>query len=148
MGERRGSLAGAFVGGVLYTCGGIDENEHILSSVERFDPAVGAWGVVASMTVPRAGCAAVAVRGKLWVAGGKSGVNHRLNLLEEFDPSIGHWQPLLPMELKRVGASVVTLHGICYVFGGSDGEAAINHTECYDLAADAWTPGPSLSEPR
>ena len=54
MGEARDGLAVTVLDGKLYAVGGLGgAGYNALSSVERYDPAVGAWEAVAPLTAAR-----------------------------------------------------------------------------------------------
>ena len=53
MGEERSRPGLAVLDGKLYAVGGFNGDDGNLSSVERYDPAVGAWEAVAPMATAR-----------------------------------------------------------------------------------------------
>eukprot|EP00929_Paragymnodinium_shiwhaense_P082126 TRINITY_DN43177_c0_g3_i1.p1 TRINITY_DN43177_c0_g3~~TRINITY_DN43177_c0_g3_i1.p1 ORF type:complete len:471 (-),score=102.27 TRINITY_DN43177_c0_g3_i1:251-1663(-) len=132
--EARASLAGGVVGRVLYVCGGLDEQDRPLSSVERFDPVVGSWGFAPAMNFPRASAAATSFRQALWVCGGKTGPDERVSSAECFDPQEGIWTLLTPMLSRRAGGAAAAARGRVYVFGGYDADSGVlRSAEVYDV---------------
>ena len=64
-------------------CGGYDENNVDLKSVERFDSRVGEWQNVASMLhSPRFYAAAASLNGEVYVAGGLNDYGTALETVE------------------------------------------------------------------
>merc|ERR1711938_293201 len=86
MATARESHAVAVLDGKLYTVGGRNDDGGRLSSVERYDPAVGAWEAVALMAAARSAPAVAALEGKLYAAGGYNGGDY-LNSVERYDPA-------------------------------------------------------------
>lgn len=75
--------------------------------------------------------------------------------VERLDASTNTWSEVAPMSMPREGALIATLaDGQVLVAGGAttteiEPEArALATTEIYDPAADSWTAGPDLLEPR
>lgn len=152
MAERRGWPAAGVLGGLLYVCGGRDEQREPLSSVERLNPsAPGGWEPLTSMAAQRAGAAAAAASGRLYVCGGAFG-SMMLSSAERFDPKAnggrGAWESLPSMAGHRAYVAVAGIAGQVYVFGGSDGAQCMNSTERLQPVADAWVLEQPMSERR
>ena len=75
MATGRSSLATAVAGGKIYVIGGEtaggDGGDYIVATTEAFDPLLGAWAEVASMSVARSHHAAAVIDGKIYVIGGQ-----------------------------------------------------------------------------
>ena len=75
-----------------------------LSSVERYDPAVGAWEAVAPMAAARSAPAVAALEGKLYAAGGSDNNGVRLSSVERYDPATNAWEAVTPMAAARAAS--------------------------------------------
>ena len=63
-----------------------------LCTVERLDPAVGAWELMAPMSVRRSDAAATTLGDRLYVFGGYvEPPPERLSVAEGFDPTLNTW---------------------------------------------------------
>ena len=99
--------------GKLYAVGGFNGDDGNLSSVERYDPAVGAWEAVAPMALARFGAGVAALEGKLYaVGGGVEGEDEDevdSNSVERFDPATNTWEEVSPMATARAFAVVLLM---------------------------------------
>lgn len=151
--ERRADSAGACLLGVMYVCGGTDDEQNVLRSVERFDEVVGDWGAGPPMLQPRGGaCAAVvgaARRPRLCVCGGKAGPQERLSSAECLDPLAGAWEAVAPLSVERAGAAAAAFAGSVYVFGGFCGAEVLHSVEMLAVdSAQEWVFLPPMSQGR
>ncbi|CAE7197451.1 FAD2 [Symbiodinium necroappetens] len=73
MAERRGWPAAVSLQGLLYVCGGRDEQREPLSSVERLNHPPSIWLPLPPLSSQRAGASAAACGGRLYVCGGAFG---------------------------------------------------------------------------
>ena len=71
------------------------------ASVERYDPAVGAWEAVAPMAAARADPAVAVLEGKLYAVGGLGADHHALSSVERYDPALDAWEAVVPMATAR-----------------------------------------------
>ena len=104
--------------GRLYVFGGLNAEEEILSSAERFDPERNIWEALLPMGAERKGAAAAAMGGRLYVFGGSNAQDYSLSSAERFDPERNLWEALPPMGSERAGASAAAMRGSLYIFGG------------------------------
>merc|ERR1712070_1075070 len=91
----------------LYVCGGCDGN-HMLNSVDRYDPAQGEWQRLPPMSHRRSGAGAVVLHGRMYVCGGEDGQG-TLNSVERFNPTSHEWETLPPMCRRRCLAAVAVV---------------------------------------
>ena len=89
----------AVLDGKLYAVGGFNGDDGNLSSVERYDPAVGAWEAVAPMALARFGAGVAALEGKLYALGGRveeddeaAELDRPANTVERYDPATNAWE--------------------------------------------------------
>jgi Galactose oxidase, central domain/Kelch motif len=117
----------------------------VLSSVEVYNAATGAWSAAASNLInARYGHTATLLpSGKVLVAGGASSASTRLSSAELYDPTTGLWSATGSMLSGHQQHTATLLpNGKVLVVGtGSFGSNGLyNHAELYDPATGAWTP--------
>ena len=78
------------------------------SSVERYDPALDAWEVVAPMATARAHLTVAVLDGKLYAVGGEDGDDY-LSSVERYDPTSNAWEAVAPMAMARTCHSAALL---------------------------------------
>lgn len=128
-----------------------------LASVEIFDPATGAWSLVAPMPEPRGGASATLLSdGSVLLVGGGGSTEEALR----YYPVSGRWRTLGPTP-SLTGATLFALPGDRAIAIGSDPEADFYGSyggagerprlicdtiaaEIYTAARDAWTAAPPL----
>merc|ERR1711879_407948 len=119
--------AAASIDGRAYVVGGCDRSWHEHGSLERFDPKVACWEVLASLAVPRWGLGAAALNSRLYALGGSEGalsIGACIGACERYCPegaqgsptsprgSIGNWSFIGCLRLPRrlFGASATAGH--------------------------------------
>lgn len=122
--ERAGHQATRLKNGDVLITGGCAGRgcDRILSSVELYDPTLRAFRVVAPMSMPRAGHAALALPdGRVLVCGGWTGSSGTTGA-EIYDPMTDRWSAAGDMTEPRVSQIAVTLaDGRILVMGGGQG---------------------------
>ena len=95
----------------LYAVGGFNGDDGNLSSVERYDPAVGAWEAVAPMALARFGAGVAALEGKLYAVSGRVEEEPPVeaNTVERFDPATNTWEEVSPVATARAFAVVLLM---------------------------------------
>lgn len=125
--------------------------------VTLFDPDTGMWQQIDGPAVVRQARVMPLADGDALAFGFQDLAVGRMptTRVERFDAGSASWSEVAPMSTRREGAMLVRLaDGRLLVAGGAapapDGEAfaALATTEVYDPAADTWTAGPDLLEPR
>ncbi len=158
MDVARFSLAAATVNDRLYAIGGVDGTCPSspcpfapLSTVEMFDPTVGAiaqvnqvWTPRASMHDTREGLAAVAVNGRIYAMGGHTGGGAAVASMESYNPATNQWSYMAPMSAPRAAMAAAAINNTIYVAGGNadapgGGHTPVNTLEAYDTATDTWS---------
>ena len=95
MATPRVNHAVAVIDGKVYAVGGYTNG--VISSVERYDPAAGAWEAVAPLAEGRDGLAVAVLDGKLYAVGGVNDDDDALSSVERYDPATNAWEAVAPM---------------------------------------------------
>ncbi|PIO66853.1 kelch repeat protein, partial [Teladorsagia circumcincta] len=129
---KTGEVGVAVIDNLLYAVGGSD-GKTVLKSVERFDPATGAWSSdIAPMSHDRWGHAVAALDGSIYVVGGL--YCEAVHAVERYDPCRNQWACVAPMGTKRIQCSVSVLNGCLYAIGGWNALSA----ERFDPRVGKW----------
>lgn len=143
----------------LYVLGGRNREQGPLDLVEMFDTWHGHWVKCPNMSAKRAGCTAADLPdGRVLVVGGydeRGIVEGTLATCEVFDPHTQSWDSAVaPLSRPRWGHGSATVGGQVYAVGGcslrtgAPAQDAFMETltscEVYDVAANQWSPCPSL----
>ncbi len=122
---------------------------------EIFDPDTDTWTPAQDMIIGRGRPNAVLLTdGRVLVTGDRrSDFSSTTGKVEIFDPETGAWTPADDLSRPSAGHSLtLLLDGKVLVAGGSHpvqiDSGIYTTTEIFDPAADSWSPGPELSEPR
>ena len=142
-------MAAVTLQGFLYAVGGRDENETVLSTVQRYNPDTDQWEDVSPLSIPRSNVCAVAHGNYLYAIGGMSARFEYLSIVERFDPTKNAWENLPSLLTERSFASGTAVKGKVFVFGGlrpffRDGDPC----EVYDPETNMWSGIPSDVAPR
>merc|ERR1712136_321884 len=124
----------------LYVCGG-----RGLTSVERFDPEVGAWELLQRRPERRCGAAVAVLHGQLYMCGG---MNDRvcLSSVERFDPTHNRWETLAPMTHARSESHVVVVDGQLFICGGRGAHGPyLDSAEWFDPLTGRWEALPDMT---
>jgi len=136
----------AVLDGKLYAVGGYDgyaDHNH-LSSVERYDPAVGAWEAVAPMAAARSDHGVAVLDGKLYAVGGYNGDEGYLSSVERYDPTRNAWEAMAPLAASRAAVSLAVLDGKLFAVGGEIDDydenfgVPVNTVERFNLFTNVW----------
>ena len=141
----RQEVAVAAANGRLYLIGGIS-GSTILSSVEEFDPATGAWRFIASLPQPRHHAAAASIDGALYVIGGYATLAFDAQRdVYRYDPTLDRWTEVAPLPAPRGALAAATIDGKIYAVGGVPGG---NTLTMYDPSTNRWTSLAPMPTPR
>ena len=158
----RANFAAAVAGDKIYAIGGIlvcGEEDDIMAAtamVQAFDPLLGTWAEVASMSVHRVYHASAVVDGKIYAIGGcpddTTDTHHTLDSVEVYDPQANNWQLVASMPGGRQMHAATAMGGKIYVSGGSfgvggDGDFTSSVT-VFDPQANTWTELASMIQAR
>lgn len=131
----------------LYIVGGLNRQFKEMATVERYDPLLGRWESLSSLSTPRAGSTAETFAGRLYILGGElAGV--ALTVAERFDPWVSAWERLPDMNCGRIRPATAIFEGRIFVMGGFDGTRAMSSVECFDPTSRLWTVLPPMNRPR
>jgi len=88
-------------GGSIYTIGGLDLQGH--PPIERYDPAIDTWTLVAPMPMQRCAVEVMEYRGSILAFGGLSASGMATAAVELYTPSTGTWRALPAADFKTGG---------------------------------------------
>jgi N-acetylneuraminic acid mutarotase len=162
MPHKRYAAAAAVCGQRLLVCGGLDENDKPLASVDAFDLQKHTWSEAEPMPSPRARFGLAVLNGQMYVAGGdgpqgrsgdgpqgRSGDGPQGRSADVFiyDVATRRWQagPPLPRALDRL--SLAPLGGSLYAMGGQDAAGKVS-PRVWKLRGNRWDGAPDLRAPR
>jgi kelch-like protein 17 (actinfilin) len=83
----------------VYALGGFDSTNY-QASVERFDPRMGRWSPVPSMSSRRSSCGVAPLDGALYCIGGNDGTMC-MSSGERFNIRRNAWEPISAMNSRR-----------------------------------------------
>jgi hypothetical protein len=137
--------------GSVLVAGGLDDQGHLLTAAERYDPESGLWAGAGALAMGRVAHTAVLLAdGTVLVAGGLGDQGFLpLDTAERFDG--GLWVSVAPLATARFGHSATRMaDGTVLVVGGQDGDgAALASAERFDPDTGAWATLPgALATPR
>jgi len=103
-----------YIADLVYVCGGFDGSVRH-TSMERYDPTIDQWTMLASMSTGREGAGLVVANDMLYCIGGYDGLN-LLNSAERYDPNTGQWTLIASMSTRRSGSKVYHWRFVCAFF--------------------------------
>lgn len=133
----------------IYIFGGGD-GEHLLSTVEHFDPRSGAWASTPMVATARVAGTAVAMGGLVYVCGGWYW-QHPVSMVETFSLETHSWASAPSMVAARAAASSgVAVDGeqIVVCGGFNDCQEALSSCETLKLRSDQWEEMQPMMEQR
>ncbi|XP_055327885.1 kelch-like protein diablo [Paramacrobiotus metropolitanus] len=134
-------------GEMLYAVGGWCSGDAI-NSVEKYDPQLNEWKLIAPMSKRRCGVGVAVLNDLLYAVGGHDGQAY-LNSVERYDPQTNQWSDkVAPTSSCRTSVGVAVMDGHLYAVGGQDGVSCLNLVEKYDPQADRWAKVASMSTKR
>jgi N-acetylneuraminic acid mutarotase len=145
MSQRRSYIAGAQVGELIYTAGGmVGETGRPLATFTRYDARADEWTTLPRLPVPTRAAAGAALDGAVYVIGGTTpeGNTAAVRVWED-----GAWRARAPLPAPRFNAAAVAVDGRIYVLGGFDGGEEHRDVFVYDAAADRWERAAALPFP-
>eukprot|EP00039_Didymoeca_costata_P001922 m.56275 g.56275 ORF g.56275 m.56275 type:complete len:246 (+) comp11028_c0_seq2:100-837(+) len=146
----RSALGCAELDGHIYVAGGYgpslpnaQNNNHKLSTVERYNPDNNTWTLVKPLGQARAHVCLIGYQGKLWAIGGYDG-EHASQRVECYDPVKDKWENGPPLLEKRSVVVCAVIGSKLYAVGGYDGQAYLKTTEVFVPELNSWVPGPTM----
>lgn len=128
----------------LYVCGGSDEQQSALTTVESFNVMSGRWQTIGPMSEPRSRGVAAVLGESLYVCGGGS----KLNSVECLNVITGEWTPAPHTLHSRLGAAGATRDGYIYLCGGNDHARTLTSVERFKPANGRWEFVEPMQQPR
>jgi kelch-like protein 18 len=140
-GPRRNLAAATDYQGRIYAIAGYTP-EFPLSTVERYDPALGYWTQMVAVPVARQElAAATGGDGRIYAIGGVPFTFNPTDRVDAYDPNAGAWFQVASLGTPRAGLGAATgPDGRIYVMGGFGNDAYLNTAEVYDPSTDTWQP--------
>lgn len=113
--------------------------DHVVATVEAYDPVTNTWTTKAPMPTPRSMLAVGVVNGILYAVGGQSATGS-FNVVEAYNPATNTWTTKAPMpeSYGRSALAIGVLNGMLYAVGGFVVYAETSLVEAYDPVADKW----------
>ena len=132
------------VAGDLWVIGGVDSQQRLVMTMQRFRTSAGTWDAPRPIPYPCVACAAAALAGRIYVIGGFVGLapdNRPTVRVQIYDTATGMWSAGADLPAARYGLSAVAADGRIWALGGGD-DRFVRKPEVwsYNPAADAWTP--------
>jgi N-acetylneuraminic acid mutarotase len=152
---RASHTATVLTDGKVMVAGGIDNDQHVLTSAELYDPAAGTWTTIGSMkTIRTHHTATLLGNGRVLVAGGDDNTGKLYYTSTElFTPSHptvpDTWTATGSLNFNRSRHSATLLsNGKVLVVGGVNlNGTPIASAELYDISAGTWESTGSLHSP-
>ncbi len=126
--------------GFIYVLGGASTNGAILNTIERYNPASGAWEAnLASFHTPRLDPAAGVFNGQIYLAGGLDDQGEIIETVEIYNPAGNNWIFGEDLKEERRGHRMFLLNGtLCTIGGFEESASYINDIEYFDTQNLRW----------
>ncbi|XP_077294153.1 kelch-like protein 25 isoform X2 [Arctopsyche grandis] len=136
----------------VYAIGGNNDDDDVLSSVERWNSETGDWQIITSLLVAVEYHSATVVDEKIYITGGQTYANKKitsLNKVQMYSVETNSWTYRAQMIQERSEHSSVAFRGKLYVAGGTIFQTStyLDSVEHYDPNANLWTPFTNLPRP-
>lgn len=131
-----------------YAIGGLDDNNDVISSVERYDRLADQWDEIDPLPAPRQNAATTMDdEGYIYVFGGQSatGTNGIATTSYRYDTDTEVWDAVAPMPTGTIDSTAIFApDGDIYVLGGRTAAGAVASVQIYDLDTNTWSAGTDL----
>lgn len=122
-----------------FVAGGVDENDEVIYSVERFDFNQNYWQPLAPMPSARQCFGLCAVGNALFAIGGINASAETLTLVETYDLDEARWGPCASMGTARGGPGVCVVDDRIYALGGFSPQGGVLASmERYNPSENTW----------
>ncbi len=148
MKQSRELFCSVVLNDTIYALGGVDTNDHLLLSCERYSSQLNEWSTVANMNIERIDASAAVINGCIYVAGerNKEGV---LKSVSKYCPETDTWREVAPMTTGRYSFALTPFDGRLWAIGGVDGDHhQLSSCESYDPVTDTWREEAPMKEGR
>lgn len=155
---RAGATAVTDAQGRIYVLGGYDDRtrppgpDSAVATVERYDPASGAWTRLSPMAHPRVRCvAAFGADGRLYAFGGGLGDPYMgcaldVATVEVYNPETDTWRKEHPLKTTRAnGVALARPDGSFLLVGGGTDAKSPGIVNEHNTPAEVWAPTPPLA---
>ena len=134
----RTNHAAAPLRGFAYAAGGLDFDNNLLRSVEKYDPRKDRWKMSKPLPAPRAFAGAATVKGRLYVAGGSLNAGTTRSVVV-YNPRTNAWSSVAPMSIARDRMRLLAAGPYLYAVGGLGVSGdALRSVDRYDPRTDSW----------
>uniref|UniRef100_A0A3Q2PQV7 Gigaxonin n=1 Tax=Fundulus heteroclitus TaxID=8078 RepID=A0A3Q2PQV7_FUNHE len=124
--------------GFLFVLGGMDENNTVLDTGEKYDPDSNSWSPIPPMMQPRQNFGAVELDGLIYVLGGET-EDTALTTVEVFDPHFSTWKMQTSMTMVRKVGCYASMNKKIYAIGGGSYGKLFDSVESFDPKTQQWT---------
>ena len=140
MNTARYDASAAFIDGLFYVVGGVDNSYTLLSSVEIYDPATNSWTEGTPLPVALSGASGVVVGDQLYLIGGcfDSSCWPPTSAVYHYDASSQSWSETTPYPIAAAWLSCGNIDEMIYCAGGADGISQFSETYRFDPATESW----------
>lgn len=147
MSSARSGLAVVAYDTSLYAIAG-ETAEGVSDTVEKYDPGLNSWQLLAPKPTPVTDISAAAVGGKIYVPGGRLPGGGVTDVLEIYDPRADQWNEGSSLPSALSAYSIQAFEGKLFLFGGWDGSEYGNWVYEYDPDRDSWRELPGMPTAR
>ena len=141
----------ACVNGEIYVLGGLDYNDNIVRSIEKYSPVTNSWKYLNKMIDNRKHFSTCSLMDNLYIIGGLIGNytnGHALENCFEFNTKNLKWKELSKMNNARRDKDCSVFEGRIVVSGGRNNFGILNTVEAYDHVGDTWENMPNMINER
>ena len=133
-----------YLKGEVYVFGGDDNNDYLVTSVEKYSPSTKTCNKVADMCDGRRYFCACAFMDKIVIIGGDLD-EEVINSCLQFDTKDNSWKKIAGMNEARAFAACAAYRGNIIVSGGCNNDYnLLNTVESYDVITDSWSSMPYM----
>lgn len=126
-----------------YAIGGLDDNNGVIASVDRYNAVADQWDAVAPLPAARQNAATTIDNdGHIYVFGGQTGTGTSgvESTSYRYDVATNVWSAMAPMPTGTIdSAAVFAPNGDIYVLGGRTAAGAIATVQVYDPETNTWS---------
>ena len=134
--------------GEIYVFGGVDNNNNVINTVEKYSPGTNTWEYMTKMKDNRKFFIACSFMDNVYIIGGYIHLDikwHDTATCFEFNTKILKWNEISGMNIARRFSACSVFEGRIVVSGGYDSS---NTVEAYDHVGDTWENMPNMTNGR
>jgi DNA-binding CsgD family transcriptional regulator/N-acetylneuraminic acid mutarotase len=134
----------AYPNDVLFAIGG-ETNGGVIDTVERYDPVMDQWTLLAINKPTRvSNINAAAIDEWIYVPGGLTAEGEPTAVVEAYNPTADTWRQIAPLPRPLHAYALAAYRGRLYLFGGRDNRSFVNTTYIYNPGEDRWEEGKTM----